>query len=122
MIGELEVVGHAAHPVPTRSGDALAERRREQVAREVVDPLVVRAHQLVGVTARRAAERDAAMRAAVQERAHRAIGLAHDDDGLLADPGRHEVARSRDLALERDVAPERPAEDALLLARVQLRV
>ncbi len=122
MIGELEVVGHAAHPVPTRSGDALAERRGQKVAPEVVHPLVVRAHELVRVTARRATERDTAMRAAIQERAHRAIGLAHDDDGLLPDPRRDEVARSRDLALERDVAPERPTEDALLLARVQLRV
>ena len=74
------------------------------------------------MTVRRAAERDTAMRTAIQERAHRAIWLPHDDDGLLPDPGRHEVTRSRDLAFERDVAPERPTEDALLLARVQLRV
>ena len=42
---------------------------------EVVDPLVVRAHELVGVAARRPAELHAPVRAAVDERAQRAVRL-----------------------------------------------
>ena len=86
------------------------------------DPLVVRAHQLVGVPARRTAERDAAMRAPVEEHAHGAIGWRTTTTGCspiqveMKSPG---CATSQ---AERDVAPERAAEDAPLLALVELGV
>ena len=122
MIRELEVVGHPALARTVAAFDALAERRGDEVTTEVVDPLVIRAHELVGMAARRPAERHAPMGAAIQERPQRPVGLAYHDDGMLADPGGDEVAGLGHLTPEGDVRPERAAEHALLLERIHVGV
>ncbi len=122
MVRELEVVRHPALARTVAALDALAERRSDEVTAEVVDPLVIRAHELVGMAARRPAERHAPMGAAIEKRPQRPVRLAHDDDGLLADPGGDEVAGLGHLTPEGDVRPERAAEHALLLERVHIGV
>ena len=47
---------------------------------------------------------------------------AGTDHGFVADESADEIARLGDFRFERDVAPARPLEDALLLARINRRV
>ena len=70
----------------------------EQAPVELVGPLVVRADELRRRPLVRGADAAAAMAAGVVEGADRSVGPAHDDDRVLADLHRHEVAGLRDLA------------------------
>src|SRR6185437_8142121 len=96
--------------------EAAAERHADEVAGEVVGPLMVGTDELLGVAARRAAKLGAAMGAAVLDDAHRAVAVARDDDRGRPDEGALEVAGVRDLRLERDEVPGGSMEDALDLA------
>ncbi len=101
---------------------AAAERHAEQLAAEIIGPLVVRADELLGGAEFALAEGDAAMGAAVDDDVDLAFPVAHDDDRLVADVAALEVARIGDLGLERDIGPRGTGEDALLLEPVDLGV
>ena len=58
------------------------------------------------------------MRAAVDPRRKRAVVVARDDDGRIADEGAFEIARIRNFGFERNEVPGRTAIDPLLLALV----
>ena len=118
MVAEIERLGHAA----AEFLDAVAERHADQLAFEIVRPLVVGALERFRVAVRRVAERDAAMRAAILERVDRARLLAHQHDRRVADRRRLEIAVVGDLAGERGVVPRLAAEDAFLFARVDVGV
>jgi hypothetical protein len=102
--------------------DATAEWHTDEVAPQIVRPLVVRAHELGGMTEVRLAELYTAMRAAILNHVEASSFVKHYDDRLIADNRTLEVARCRDLRFKRDIGPGAPAEYALLLARIDLRV
>src|SRR5262245_6866438 len=62
------------------------------------------------------------MGAAVDKGLYRARFVSIEDDRDLADIARAEIARFGDLGLESEKPPHRPAEDPLLLARIDLGV
>src|SRR5262249_25967492 len=117
MVLRVEVGGHAALLL-----QAAPERHADQVALEVVRPLMVGTRELGRVAEMPLAELHAAVRAAVLERVQGAVAIADDDPRLLADERALVVARTWDLGLERHVVPAAPAEDPRLLPRVDLRV
>jgi hypothetical protein len=98
--------------------DAAPEGQAHQLALQVVVPLVVGAGEALDVAVALAAEGHAAVRAAVLDDAHRAVGVAHHDHAALADLAAPEVAGARDLALQADVAPVAAVEEALELVAV----
>src|SRR5260370_7700578 len=92
---------------------ALGERDRLAAAGVVELPGMVGADDaLADIAASAAVEHGAAMRAAVVEHAHRAVGMADHDHRLAADLHRPVVADSRHLALVPDIGPHL-VEDAL---------
>src|SRR5919108_4142685 len=97
---ELEVGGHA--PL---SLDATAEWQADEVALQIVRPLVVRAHELGRVAEVCLTELHTPMRAAVLNHVEAASLVTHHDDRLVADVGALEVARRRDLRFKRDIGP-----------------
>ena len=107
---------------PAFAPDAAAERDRRQRPVEPIAPLVIDADMLAGVAGKLSADQRAAMRTAVDERLHRARFVAIEDDRRLADPGRPEVPRFGNFAVEAEIAPHRPAKDPLLLAGVDLGI
>ena len=109
----IEIRGHPRHPLL-----AAPERHAEQVAGVVEAPLVIHARVRARVAARLAAHLRAAVRAAVHPCGERAVVGARDDHGRIADERALEVARVRDLRLQRDEIPRRAAIDAFLLALV----
>ena len=111
MLLGIEVGGIAAH-----ARHAAAVGHADQLAARVVGPLVIDASVLAGVAARLALHRGAAMGAAVDEGVQAAVLGAADDDRRVAHERGLEVAGLRQLGLERDVVPDGPAEDRLLLA------
>src|SRR5262245_36331517 len=108
------------HPSPLL--DATPEWHTDEVALQIVRPLVVRARELGGMPEVCLTELYTAMRATVLDHADAASFVTYDDDRLIADSTSLEVARSGDLCFKRDIGPGAPAEDALLLARIDLRV
>ena len=107
----IEIGGIAAH-----ARHAAAVGHADQLAARVVGPLVIDAAVLAGVAAGLALHRGAAMGAAVDEGVQAAVLGAADDDRRVAHERGLEVAGLRQLRLERDVVPDGPAEDRLLLA------
>src|SRR5207247_9189369 len=85
-----------------------------QAAVGVVSPAVIRAHKAAGAAASLGAYDGAAMHAAVDQHAHRAVALARDDHRLAAHAGGEVIARRGDLAVVPEDQPG-AAEDALHL-------
>ena len=71
---------------------AAAERHTDEIALQVVCPLVIRAHELGRVAEVPLAELHSSMGAAVLDDVDRAILVAHHDDRLLADERPLEIA------------------------------
>ncbi len=117
MVLGLEIARHAALPA-----DAVAEGDAAQAAVEVVVPGVIDAAQARDVVLLLQAHQRALVGATVHHRVDRAIVVARDHHRRLSDGRGAIVARIGDLDLEAEKAPHRPAEDALLLERVDLRI
>src|SRR5678815_2239357 len=90
---------------------APGDRHRFQLARAVVAPAMVWAHEALGVPASFRAHHRAAVSASVDQYPCLVLA-ANDDDGLLAHAGGEVVPRLRHLALVAEHEP-RPAEDPL---------
>ncbi|QTP34840.1 hypothetical protein B7759_03462 [Burkholderia glumae] len=103
----------AALPYPT------AKRHADQIALQVVVPLVIRAVEVLRFARALAAELHAAMRAGVLEHDHLAVLGARHHDRPLADLGALEIAGRRHLRLQADVAPVFRIEQALQFALVK---
>src|SRR6267154_4105712 len=103
---------HAALPVITA-----AERHPDQIAAEIVGPLMIRADELLGRAATDRAELGAAMGAAIDENLDLAGRVAHGDDFFGAEPAALEVSGFCDLRFETDIEPARTFENHLLLTR-----
>jgi hypothetical protein len=95
----VEVLGHAAFAM-----HAALERHTHQVAFERVAPLVVRAGEFLDLALVLPADGAAAVCAAVFHHVD-AVGIAHDDDLLVADPGSLEAADIGQLAFKANVVP-----------------
>src|SRR4029077_4802037 len=107
---------------PTLASDAAAERDRRQAAVKPVAPLMVDADVIGGVAAELAPHERPAMGATVDEGPDGASLVAVEDDRHLADIARAEITGFGNLGLEPEKAPDRPAEDPLLLARIKRSV
>src|SRR5256885_58244 len=117
MILRIEIRRHTAlllHAAP--------ERDTDQIALQVIGPLMVGAHELGGAAEMLLTELHAAVGATILDDVDRAFLVAHHDDWLFAYEGPLEIARARQLRFERHVVPARTAENALLLPRIDLRV
>src|SRR5712672_3380907 len=117
VVLRIEVRGHAAlllHAAPERDPD--------QIALQVVGPLVIGTHELGRVAEMLLTELHTPVGAAVLHDIDRAFLVAHHHDRLLADEGALEIAGTRQLRFERYIAPARTGEDALLLPSINLRV
>ncbi|MNU41213.1 hypothetical protein D3C71_299400 [compost metagenome] len=118
VLFRLEVWRHAAVDLAVLF-DAAAEGHADQVALQVVVPLVVGADEFAAVAGAFAAELHAAVGAHVFHHAHLAVVIAQQDDGAFAHGGALEVARIGDLGLKAHIAPMRLIEKALQFALVQ---
>ena len=113
----VKVIGHAAllfHAAP--------EWHADEVALEVVCPLVVGAHELGRVAQVLLAELHTAVGAAVLDDVDAALFIARHHHRLVADEGALVVAGVGDFGLERDISPALAAKNTLLLALVDFRV
>src|SRR5580704_5242832 len=117
MILGAKILGHAA-----QAAQAAAERQAEQLAFEVIGPLVVRAGEFLRSAAIGAAELHAAMGAAIDQNVDLTIHAAHRDDLAGAQLAAGKVPRVGDLGVETDVKPVRALEDAFLLTREDVGV
>ena len=113
----VEVGGHPAFAL-----QALAKGQPGELAGVGVAPAVIQAHEPLGVAAELTHDHRATVRAAVDEGMQRALFVARHDHRRIADPGRTEVVRPGKLRFQAQVVPCRPAEDALHLELVDLRV
>src|SRR3984893_7274676 len=107
---------------PALAPDAAAKRDRRQAAVEPVAPLVIDADMLFGVAGELAPHQRAAMGAAVDKGLHRPRLVPVEDDRGLADIARPEIPRVGDFGIETEKAPDGPAEDPLLLTRIDLGI
>ena len=117
VVLRVEIVRHAAllfHAAPKRHAD--------QVALQVIGPLVVGTHELGGVAKMLLAELHAAVGAAVLKHIDGTVFIARDHHRLVADKGALIVARIRDLGFQGHISPARAAKNALLFAFVDLRI
>jgi hypothetical protein len=89
---ELEAIEHAAVDAVALA-HALAKRDADQIALEVIAPLVVRAHERRRVAVRLLAELHATVRAAVLDDVDRAVAPARHDHLPFADRRALEVTR-----------------------------
>src|SRR6202008_4010260 len=89
---------------------------------EPVAPLMVDADVLLGIAGKLAAHHCAAMRAPVDEGLDLTRPVAIEDNRRFANPGRPEIARIGDLAVEAEKAPHRSAKYLFLFAGVDLGV
>ena len=117
VLGHFEVFGHAA-----LAFKAAQERHTDQVALQVVAPVVVDAGEILGVAQLVAYQQRAAMRASVNKCMDLTIVAAHRDHRRVADIGRSVVAGLGDLGFECDIGPHRSAENPLLLFGKDLRI
>ena len=88
--------------------NALFERDARQVAVEIVNPVVVRAHEVVRAFAlafRLMADDGALVHAPVHQRVDAAIGTAHGNDRAVADARRDVIARCGDFDVEAQKRP-----------------
>ena len=117
VLVRLEIRRHAA-----LAGDAAAERHADEVALQIVGPLVIGADEFLGVAAELAAELGGAVRAAVLEHVDRAVLGARHHDRRRAHIRADEVAGIRHLGFERHVVPGAAVEDPFHLALVDVLV
>src|SRR6185437_5914044 len=115
---ELEIGGHAALHGAT-APDAAPERHGEQIAFQIVEPLVIRADELFDVAVIALAEPRAAMRAMVLDDADLAVLRARQDDRALAEPAALEIAGIGHFGGKPDIAPMMAIEEALELLGVE---
>ena len=113
----LEVGGHAALLT-----NAPAQRHPDQVALQIVGPLVIGADELGRVAEIAFAELHPAMGAAVHEGVDLAFRVARDHDRTVAEPGALVIAGIGNLRRQRHVVPRLAAEDALHLPLIDCRV
>src|SRR5581483_5842595 len=101
---EAEVFRHAAdaHSI---FGDASAERHGQELAAEIIAPLVINAGEILRIAAVRAADHGAAMRALIDRGTQGAVQRASHYDASVADVGGFEIARIRQLGLKADIIP-----------------
>ena len=109
----VEIRRHAA-----LAADAAAERNADEIAFEIVGPLVIGADEFLGRSRQLAAEFRGAMGAAVFEHVDRAVLRARHHDRRRPDIGADEIAGIRHLGFERHVVPGVAVEDAFDLALV----
>ncbi len=117
MFLRTEIGRHAALAAITA-----AERHADQIAGEVIGPLVIGADELLRRTAAGSADLHAAMRAAIDQHVDRAVAAADRDHVAIAKLAALEVAGIGDLGLEADIQPVARAEDAVQFAREDLRI
>ena len=113
VILRIEIRGHTALPF-----HAPPEWHADQIALEVIGPLVVRTHELGGAAQMFLAELHAAVGATIFDHIDRAFLVAHHHDRLFPYESTLEIARAGYLHLERHVVPARTAENALIDLRV----
>jgi hypothetical protein len=99
--------------------DAAPEGHADQVAFQVVIPLVIGADEFTAVAGSFTAELHAAMGAYVFHNAHLAALVAQQNHRALADGGALEVAGVGNFGFQADITPVRPVEEAFQLALVQ---
>ena len=107
---------------PAFAAQAAPERGRLEIAAQVVDPGVVDAVELLRLPELLATDEVPAVRAAVDHRPQRTRLVAAHDDRRISDTRALERTGLRDLRVESDVVPDRPAEDPRLLARVDVGI
>jgi hypothetical protein len=109
----VEILRHAA-----LAADAVTERDTLQPAGEIIAPRVIHAGQRLRIAALLQAHQRALVRAAVHHRVDRAVLIARDHHGHIADGGKSPVAWIGKLDLEAEEVPDRPAEQPPLLLGV----
>jgi hypothetical protein len=100
VLWQSEVGGHSPLLL-----DATAEWHTDEVALQIVRPLVVRAHELRGMTEVRLTKLYTAMGAAILNHVEAASFVTHYDDRLIADGRTLEIARRGDLRFKGDIGP-----------------
>jgi hypothetical protein len=121
MIFELKVGGHATVNTPVAL-DAAPERQAEQIAGEVVVPLVIRANEVPRAPEILLTELNTAVGATVLDDMNRTIVIAHHNHRAFADPGALEITRLGDFCFKTHVAPVAATEETLEFALVQLGI
>ena len=109
----VEVLGHSA-----LAADAALERHADQIAVQVIGPLVIGADKLARGAGQFAAELGSAMGAAVLDHADRAVLRARDDDWRRTNVRADEVAGIGNLGFERDVVPRWAVKNAFDLTLI----
>ena len=117
VLFEFEVRTHAALALV-----APPERHAAQIALEVVGPLMIGAHEAVGVAVIVLDEGRRAVGATVDEHVGRAVLAARDHHRLVADVGANEIAGVRNLGAQRDIVPVRAAENLGLLLLIDIGI
>src|SRR5215469_2508977 len=110
MVGGLE-----PGSIATLAFEPAAERDADQIAFEIIAPLMIDADVSGGVAAHFSAYQCAAMGAAIYKGMDRAVASAGDHDRSVADKVRLEVSRIGYFAFEYNVVPDRAAKQAALL-------
>ena len=102
--------------------DAAFERHADELPFEVVTPVVVDAGMHAALTAGLTNQCRAAVGTAIDESVQRTVVVTVDDHRGITEKAGDEVPGFRHLGLETQVAPYRPAKDALLLAFEDVRI
>jgi hypothetical protein len=117
VIFRLEIRRHAA-----LAGDAAAERYADELAGEIVGPLVIGADEFLGGAAELAAELGGAVPAAILDHVDRAVLGPRHHDRRRAHIRADEIAGVRHLGFERHVIPRAAVEDLFHFALVNVLV
>src|SRR4029079_374445 len=113
MLALVETTRH-----PSLAADAALERDANQIAFQIIGPLVIGADEFVRVAGQLATEFCGPMRAAVFDNGYGAILGARHDHGRGPHIRSDEVARIGELRLKGHVGPGRPLKNTLYLARI----
>src|SRR5229473_4565788 len=106
MFLQLEIARHAAllfYPAP--------ERHAQEIAFQIVSPLMIGAHDFRRVAELFLAELHAAMGAFIEYGINAAVFVAREYDGFIADKAAFEIARLGNLCGQAGKAPACAAED-----------
>src|SRR5579872_7371832 len=117
VILDLKIGGHTA-----LAGSATTERNADQIAFEIVRPLMVRADERPRVAAQLTAKFRRPMHAAVLEHADRAVLAAGHDDRRRSHVGANEIPGIRHFGFERHIVPCASVENAFDLALVDFLI
>src|SRR4029077_16946092 len=98
--------------------DAATEGHTDQIAAEIVTPLMVNADVGIAIAAHLPTNEGAAMRAAIHESMQLTLAIAGNHDRRVANEGRFEVPRIREFGVEANIIPHRTTKDPLLFSRV----